>query len=709
MRKKAFFCLVCLLILLSSLYGIKNQAQDSDSRTIQVDVIVTKNDEALKDLTESDFKLFEDGKEVPISSFKLIEKESGVAQKGDGKNLTVIFHDVSFWETNVKPQVDELMDALVNLSQQGIEIMILQLDWQKGLEILQPFTSDEELIRKASQASTRSVGEDKIYGDLGVDKIRDPASATDAQAIAQAERGVLQAYLNIERQRFEKVMGGILTACNMVKSFPGRKSILLISNGIPDLSSSNRANILESDKSGREALDAIHNRDQGRIGTLRIFDPFNIMSNKNFRIAEEVIQEVARFANSQNISIYALDPGIFSSSLISGSSEFFSKEDLRPRSLLAEERKNQLQNLRFISEETNAILFRGANKYDNLHLAMNTDLSSYYQLSFIPKRKKADNQYHKIDVEISHRDANVRFRKGYRDYSQEDAQRILLVSAYYSPETFKQLPFEAEFIPFYTDPGTYMPWMGIALPTKELLLERLNAKTSKTFHLNIWLRGKSGEKGFGGKIDLPMKINSSFLDYVRKVDYLWFFFTGPDLHFDQREQQAIFALVDPQTYEIGTQESFFSLPHLKKDKTCQFMNCVLGSAAKNPEKRKEIFLLNKKNGSLEYGQIRFFPQVTNRFSRSQEYIFAFLQIYCPQEKGDIQPEFLISGNGIFSRSLQGEVVAESWNKKTKVWSGIYKLDFASVDIGDYVFHIRLPVSGGEPVSSQELRLTKLSY
>lgn len=709
MRKKAFFCLVCFLILLSSLYGIKNQAQDSASRTIQVDVIVTKNNEALKDLTGGDFKLFEDGKEVPISSFKLIEKESGVARESDGKNLTVIFHDVSFWKTNVKPQVDELTNALVNLSQQGIEIMILKLDWQKGLEILQPFTSDEELIRKASQASTRGIGEDKIYGDLRVDKIRDPASDTDTQAIAQAERGTFQAYLNIERQRFEKVMGGILAACNMVKSFPGRKSILLISNGIPDLSSSNQANILESDKSGREALDAIHSRDQGRTGILRIFDPFNIMSDKNFQIAEEVIQEVARFANSQNISIYALDPGIFSSSMISSSSEFFSKEDLRPTSLLAEERKNQLQNLRFISEETNAIFFRGANKYENLHLSMNTDLSSYYQLSFIPKRKKADNQYHKIDIKISRRDANVRFRKGYQDYSQEDEQRILLVSAYYSPEAFKQLPFQAEFIPFCTDSGAYVPWMGIALPTKDLLLERLKAKTSKTFHLNIWLRGKSGEKGFEAKIDLPMKINSSFLDYVRKVDYLWSFFTGPDLHFDQKEQQAIFALLDPQTYEIGTQEFFFSLPKLKKDKTCQFMNCVLGSAAKNPKKRKEVFLLNKKNGSLEYGQLKFFPQVTNRYSRSQEYIFVFLQIYFPQEKGDIQPEFLISGEGIFSQSLQGEVVAESWNKKTKVWSGMFKLDFKSVGIGDYVFHVGLPVSGGEPISSQELRLTKLSY
>jgi VWFA-related protein len=711
MKKNLLLFFSCLFILLSSPYGIISQQQSSVSREIRVDVIVTQNEKFLKDLTRKDFKLFEDGKEVPIASFEFIEKKPGPAGIDSGKRLVVIFHDMSFWEKDVRPKVDELTNELVSLSKQGIEVMILQLNWHEGLQVLENFTSKEELIRKAAEKAIQSVSEDWLYENLWMAKGQEATSGTDRLAIVRAKEGTLLAYLNIERQRFEKAMGGILAACSMVKNLSGRKSILLISNGIPDLSSSSQSNILLGDKTEKETLDAIHGRDQEKIGKIRIFDPFNLMEDKEFNRAEEVIQEVVRFANTGNISLYALDPGVFSRSLISGSSEFFSRDDLQSRTLLEEEKGKQLQNLRLISEETNAVLFRGANKFDQLQLIMDRDLGSYYQLSFIPRKKKADNEYHRIEVTVNRDHADVRFRKGYRDYSEEEASRILLISAYYSPETFKQLPFEAEFLPFCTDTGKYVPWMSIALPTKEFFLERIAALESKTktFNLNFWLKRMGGEKAFGGRIDLPFKINSALLDYINKRDYFWFFFTGPELDCEQSEYQAVLALVDPQTNEIGAWESFFSLPNLKKSKTYSFMNCVLGAATKNPEKRKEAFSLNKENGSLEYGDIKFYPQVTNRFSRNQESIYVFIQIYDPQGAGQIQPEFLISRKDGLSQMIPGELVAKSWNKKLKVWSGIFRLSFSSVWIGDSIFQVKVPLSEGEAISSKKLRLTKLTY
>jgi VWFA-related protein len=705
----------CLLVIASSasilcaaLLGSEAQKQASDSRAVHVDVIVTQKNEPVKDLTTSDFRLFEDGKEVPLESLELIEKKTGTAGTGDAKKLVVIFHDMSFWEKNIKPRVDELAEELVKLSRQGIAIMVLELNWQTDLAVLQPFTTNEELVRKAAETATRSVGEGQIHEDLRTERIQNPISAAETQGMAQAEGGIFQAFLNIERQRFEKALGGLLAACNMVKSSSGRKSILLISSGIPDLSSTSQTDILSGEKTESETLDAIHSRDQERIGKVRIFDPFDIMKKKEYSRTEDVIQEVTRFANTYNISIYALDPGIFSKSLTTDSAEFFSRDDRGSRTIGEEEKGKQLQNLRTIAEDTNAVLFRGANKFDQMRLIMDADLSSQYQLSYVPKRKKADNLYHKIDVKIGRGDVAVRSRKGYRDYSAEETERIQLVSAYYSPEMFKQLPFEGEFLPFYTDKGKYVPWVSIALPTKRLFLERGAPSTSKRFELNIWLK-KGGERAYGGRIDLPFRIDSKFLDYLQRAEYLWFFFTGPELNFDPREYHAVLALVDQETKEIGTWHSLVIPPDLKKSKAPVLMNCVLGSAAENPERKREIFSLNQDNGSLEYGNLKFVPQVTNRFSGRQGTVYAFLQVYDPRGEGKIQPEFAVSRREGPTQAIARELVAESWNKKSKIWSGIFKLDFSPVAVADNTLQVRLPGPEGEGVSSREIRFKKLDY
>jgi len=705
MKSTISLTVTCAAMLLVTALEGNAQKKATDPRAVQVDVIVTQKNEPVKDLAAGDFRVFEDGKEVLIESFELIEKKTAPAGAGEAKKLVVIFHDMSFWDQNIRPQVDELVGEIVKLARQGIEIMVLQLSWQKDLAVLQPFTVQEELVRQAAEKATTGVGEGRILEDLRTQRVQDPIALGETERTAPSEKGIFQAFLSVERQRFEKALGGLLAACNMVKSWPGRKAILLVSSGIPDLSSTRQAVILSDEQTETETLDAIHGRGQERIGKVRIFDPFDIMKKKEFNRTEDVIQEVTRFANTYGISIYALDPGIFVRSLATGNAEFFSRED-PSRALSEEDRARQLQNLRLIAEATNAVLFRGANKFDHMRLVMDADLSTYYQLGFVPARKTADNLYHKLDVKIGRGGADVRSRKGYRDYDAEEADRFELVSAYYSPEAFKRLPFEAEFVPFYTDKGKYAPWVSIALPTRQLFLERGELGASRTFELNIWLK-KGGERAYGGKIDLPFKIDAKFLDYIQRMRYLWFFFTGPELGFDPGEYQAVLALVDRKTREIGTWHSLVIPPDLKKSTAPLFMNCVLGSAAENPEGKREVFSLNRDNGSLEYGNLKFLPQVTSRFARGQVSAYAFLQVYDPQGAGRFRPEFRVSRGESFSQTIAAEPVAESWNKKARIWTAIFKLDFGPVAVADNILQVRLPGPEGEGGTMREIRFKKL--
>ncbi len=701
MKKGIFIFLIFLFAIFCCLYGFHEQQKlfppekhEVEVRLILVEVIVTKDGEFVKDLAQEDFDIYEDGKKVPINSFELVsfeERELKILEEKPEKKppappkkkLSVIFDAINSWKREVKIESEKIIDELFSLIKLGHEVMILQLHRRKGLEILQPFTTDEDLIRKAVEKASGNIWK------LGMD-----ADEVPPKFVADPERYrklTRLEYLYLERRRFQDTIGGLLAAFNMIRNLPGRKLILLISAGIPDLSPPYML---------RYPLD--------RIDSIRLFDPFNILEKKTFNEGEEVIRELISFANAQNISIYTLDSDIYVKHLFSGSTaERYQKYEIAPFTIREGDKIRKVQNLNWISKETGASHLRGADKFDNFRQVMSTDLKYYYQLSYYPRRREADDKYHKIKVKVKRRGAKARFRKGYTDYSREEANKMQLITAFYNPALCKQLPFEGEFIPFFTKSGKYEPWMNIALPAKDLFRDRFVEYVRKKFNLHIWIVDKkTGEKGFGGQINLPFNINSSFMEFIKNIDYLSFHFKGPELTFKHNEYQVVFALVDPETNEIGTWESMLSLPDFKKSKEGAFINCVLGEMTSNPKKKAQSFLLSRKDGSLEYSQIKFFPRITNQFANREE-ASVFLQIYLPQGKTEIQPEFLVKGEDSLLCPLSGVVSAESWNKKSKVWSAIFRLDLSPATLGENSLYIEIPLSDEGAVLSNELKLTIL--
>ncbi|MHB8055288.1 MAG: hypothetical protein ACYDH3_08580, partial [Candidatus Aminicenantales bacterium] len=297
-----------------------------------------------------------------------------------------------------------------------------------------------------------------------------------------------------------------------------------------------------------------------------------------------------------------------------------------------------------------------------------------------------------------------RARKGYRDDKAEDLQRNRLVAAYYAPGLFMQIPFAGEFFPVSTGKGKIQPWMCIALPTRDIFLQD-GVSGALTLDLNFWMK-KAGEKAYGGKVSLPFAVDEAFLDNVRKRSFLWFFFSGPELELEPGDYQAVYALVNRESGKIGTWHAPFIVPDLGKAPAPVFLNCVLGAVAENPQKQREVFSLNRDTGNLEYGGLKFFPQVTNRFSLRQPDLFVFFQVYDPSGEGRVSPAFLVSDAAGSPVTLAGETVAESWNKKSKVWSGICKVDLRSVSVADHVFQISIAGPGGEAVLSPETRFVK---
>jgi hypothetical protein len=383
---------------------------------------------------------------------------------------------------------------------------------------------------------------------------------------------------------------------------------------------------------------------------------------------------------------------VFSKYLFPGTASAASvdERDVQIRRFISKERIKRVQNLSWLSEDTGADALRGAGKYDQFREVMSSDLTQYYQLSFYPKRKKADNKYHKIDVNVKRGGVDIRHRKGYTDYSKEGSNKLKLITAFYNPSLYKELPIEAIFTPFVSDSGKYVPWMSIALPTHELFLDKDLSYGKKKFNLHIWISDtRTGAKGFGGTIDLPINIDPTFKDYARSVSHVTFHFTGPELAFNPSFYQIVFALADPETDEVGTWESSLPLPEYKDFGEGAIINCLLGNVVQNPKKAKSTFSLSKKDGSLEYEGIKFFPKIIHHIAQ-EESSAAFLQVYMPQGKIDISPDMAVVGEDEIPYPVEATVVAESWNNKLKIWSGIFTVDLSIAFPGENILMIEYP-------------------
>ena len=509
----------------------------------------------------------------------------------------------------------------------------------------------------------------------------------------------------------------MFATCSMLGSLPGRKSVLFISGGIPDLSPRHiMPKFAEADyhpgtqgfKADADTANAMRQSslDTGNMARVRLFDPFLLEQKKEFHTSEEVIRELIRYANAHNVSIYTLDAGVFTKYLFPGTASAASvdEREVQIRRFISNERIKRVQNLSWLSEDTGADALRGAGKYEQFRHVMNSDLTHYYQLSFYPKRKKADDKYHKIDVNVKRGGIDIRHRKGYTDYSKEGAIKLKLITAFYNPSLYKELPIEASFYPFVSDTGKYIPWMSIALPTQELFLDKELSRGKKEFNLHIWISDtRTGEKGFGGTIDLPIKIDSSFLNYARSVDHVSFHFKGPELEFKPSFYQTVFALADPDTDEVGTWESALPLPDFKDFTEGAIINSVLGQVVQNPKKAKSLFDLSKKDGSLEYGEIKFFPKIVENFAQ-EESSAAFLQVYMPQGKPDISPEFAVVGEDEIPYPVETSLVDDSWNPRTQIWSGIFSMDLSIAFPGENMLILEYPDTEEDSPLRRELRV-----
>jgi VWFA-related protein len=374
-----------------------------DVRVVNVEAVVTdRRGERVQGLTAADFRLLVDGKEVPVELFNEVP-----APEKEGRSF-LVFLDESFALAAYRDEVLRGLETQLNLLGPRDRMAIVAFDG-KWLTLLSGWTGDRATLRSViARAQDRPTDGDRIL-NLRRSFSREPlpvrrievgfgAAATASNPSAHPssahpsrthrdgdEEDRMRALLLPE---MTKAISAAAAAMRTVPAPSGRKVMILLSGGWP------------FPEPQMIADDPLRATPAGYGST----DP------------RELFVPIVETANLLGYTLYPVevhgtDPNVFAS-------------DTKKAVPASNERLSTTgwevgvhDALRYLARETGGQALLDSDRLEAL-TRIDADTRAYYSLGFSPAWR-ADDQRHKIRVELRRRGPDVRSRAGFSDLSEK--------------------------------------------------------------------------------------------------------------------------------------------------------------------------------------------------------------------------------------------------------------------------------------------------
>jgi VWFA-related protein len=371
------------------------------TQLVQVDAVVTdKKGKHVENLTEGDFELLVDGKKQQLTHFSQVSlpavRREPVARKNDDlivapesmptrqiapedvrRTIAFVVDDMGLSPPSMALARETLRKFVSEQMQDGDLVAIIRTG--SGLGMLEQFTSDKRILYTAI--------EKLVWNPLSRDMMPSFAdtSGADEMDATQAEQQAEQQAVADSFQEFvdTSFTTGTLGATSFVvrglRNFPGRKSVILLSDGFRINSKTN------NDNTTNQVLQSLEN--------------------------------LVELANRSSVVIYSIDA--------KGLQPYMPGADTgRPAATAVSDAlqtaQEALEGPRFLSQQTGGFTVVNTN---DLNIGIDEalyDQQSYYLLGFDPEDEKFDQRRHSIKVKVNRPDLRVRSRSGFFGVSDND-------------------------------------------------------------------------------------------------------------------------------------------------------------------------------------------------------------------------------------------------------------------------------------------------
>ncbi len=601
----------------------------AESRLVLVDVVVTdKKGAYIEDLSEKDFKVWEDDKQQAITSFSM---ERTNASSPSSKRHVVLFFDDDSMKAGDQSQARAAATKFIETNAAPNRYFAV-VDYAGTLRITQNFTDDTARLKQVVAESKLSVANANSNASLG--------SPVFASYDAYTNRNVLLALRSVARS---------------MASLPGRKSLVWLTSGLPltpglepDLTAliaaCNRANVAVYPVDVRGLTGAM--RGVG-MADLRKPDSYQRFRDTSYdvgavdRAQEDGTPHLVYVAQTKGGTggtggrpggttggTTAPRPGPVKTTTPPPTTVVPTPFGTRPRISILPPPTGSAQDQILYSVANGTGGFVIANSNDLLAglEKINKELDEYYILGYVPPSPE-DGSCHTLKVKVEHSGAIVRARTGYCAVKPVDLLAGKPVAKQLEAHAFGSQSGEiigsasAPF--FYTSPDTARVNLAIEIPGQSLKFEKVKGKYHTTLNvLGIATKGDGTVAArFSDAIDLDFE----------KKDYESFI--ARPYHYENQFSVASGQYTLKVALSTGEQFGKFDIPlTIDSYNKTQFSMSGLALSREfhkvtDPSADLDSLLLQDRTPLVTQG-LELVPSASNKFKKS-EWAAIYVEVYEP--------------------------------------------------------------------------------
>ena len=617
------------------------------TQLVQLDVVVTdKTGAAVRGLTKNDFELYEGGKKQLINFFEFVDATKGQritqapgqvssnepepSAQGPGAadihrifafvvdDLTIRYEDLTY--------LRQMLTNFVNNQMQPTDLVaIVRTIGGKGL--LQQFTTDKTLLKRSISSLTPATHPFSAFhngGDpRGLAGTTTPATDTVAGVEQPAFSGAadtsgetidinnpedetnraLRAYMSLGTASF---------VINSMKQLPGRKSMILISGGLPILS----ANTGNSAGSISYFLNSLSDR-ATRAGVA-----INTMDIRGLQASVGVASFTDTPAKSAMGGGGGEGPGTFGR--VPDESQFGYRNPF--------DQMEAHQGLRVLANETGGIAVLNKNNFDEGLGKIVGASDAYYLLAYTPSDSNFKGDFRKVEIKVKNKDLKVLSRRGYFAREEQPPPSAVtkhdqVLEAIKSPIARRDIDLEAMVLykAAQLDKGAID--ISIVIDPKKLQFEEVGGKQQASYDVDGFVFDVLGKLrgGFNDTINASLT-PEEFKSAIRTGGLAYS--TGTTL--PAGTYQIRLAVRDNKNERVGTVSRYVEVPDLSKGRLAA-SSLLLGAAPADEVKADLPTPLS----------------AARRISQKQDLRYAVV-IYNPKLKSgkpEVQTQLVITQNG----------------------------------------------------------------
>ncbi len=686
MKKKPFIYFLALFLLCCLLHGFQRQKQAQKPlehevlvELVVVEVFVTdKEGNFIDNLTKDDFEIFEDGKKVEIYYFDIEKpKKEIIKEEFEEKaikvkrprppqkmKLAILFDNFNtnrIYLNRQWPQIEKMFNAL---SDKVEETMIMELNRELGMRVIQPFTSDSDLL-----ADKISKLKFDLWQDIERDVRRREIEILEVEAAIPLEdrfHGNIEYVIRclrederfLRRIRLADSLSSFLAAVNYIRQFEGIKSVLVISDGF---------HLERKIKMGDRWVTDI------KKDIVRIFDPFKLFGGREYFDQQEAFEKFLQLISEEKIIFYACSPkGLREEFSVSNRFYKMFNDEM-------EQWSDERGTLEEIADKTGGMYLTGEKKYENFVNELGRDLTHFYDISYMPPKNEKRSGYHSIDVKVKKPGVIVRHRKGYSDFTDAELEKKNLASAFLSPSLFKDIAFSCKTDFIFLRSGYPQFWIRVKVPLDQFT----NGKDvippeelALMFGINEWSENRvhTGARMFQIKEAIEKDLDALYRAFITSF---------VDIKPGKYESRII---LRREGNQIGGWEASLSIPDMKKESRLSLINAIFGFLQSEEKENTVPFSVSIGDGALLLSRYRMYPFLENIFKKNKE-VTLFLQIFTPDEIKNIDLHFSLLKGENKAINLLSKKVESFFDRESKILNEVYILDFKNISLGDYQLKI----------------------